>query len=387
VADCTLACGPDIRYASGMSSPRRPSSGVSVILLTAFCAACSSSSGESEEPSPTLVTVAPSTFGEGVLCGDFPGAWKSYVATLTDVTDPARPFVLASSNPVPCSMPVSFSWVIPGNKYVAEIDGYEQGNLVSFGGVSSGSRHVVDPATGQDVKPRWQTACGKETEAGQGEPTTAFLQSNVVVGDCAPLVDSQPGSTKTGITLDLSSTLGSLSCGEGDGQVNRFSVWTEQSPLPTEAACGTVLSFAPVEAGKNYRFRVEAFEAGASAARWATWCEVRAQDGVVLPAMCDPLSSQGALRVDIASILTAAGRSCSDQDIVSYRAVVVGSALTTGDKKCSSPAVFPGLEPSSYQVLVDAFDASGQERVNAFCEGTVEVGLTVDASCQVKVAQ
>jgi hypothetical protein len=49
--------------------------------------------------------------------------------------------------------------------------------------------------------------------------------------------------------------------------------------------------------------------------------------------------------------------------------------------------VFSGLEPSSYQVLVDAFDASGQERVNAFCEGTVQVGLTVDASCQVKVVQ
>jgi hypothetical protein len=368
-----------------MSCPWRPSSGVSVLLLTAFCAACSSSSGESVEPSPTLVTVAPSTFGQGVLCGDFPGAWKSYVATLTDVTDPARPFVLASSNPVPCSMPVSFSWVVPGNKYVAEIDGYEQSNLVSYGGMSSGSRHVVDPATGQDVKPRWQTVCGKETEAAEGEPTMAFLQSNVVVRDCAPLVDLQPGTTKTGLTLDLSSTLGSLSCGENPGQVASFTVWKDAQSFP--GACGEVLSFAPVEAGKNYRFRVEAFEAGSSVARWAAWCEVRAQAGVVLPATCDPLSSQGALRVDIASILTAANHACSDQDIVSYRAVVVGSALTTGDKSCSSPAVFSGLEPSTYQVLVDAFDASGQERVNAFCEGTVRAGLTVDASCQVKVVQ
>ena len=381
-----LACGSDIRYASGMSSSWRPSSRVSVLLLTAFCAACSSSSGESVEPSPTLVTVAPSTFGQGVLCGDFPGAWKSYVATLTDVTDPARPFVLASSNPVPCSMPVSFSWVIPGNKYVAEIDGYEQSNLVSYGGVSSGSRHMVDLATGQDVKPRWQTVCGKETEGAESEPTTAFLQSNVVVRDCSPLVDLQPGTTKTGITLDLSSTLGSLSCGEDAGQVGSFSVWTEEMSF-SDVACDEVLSFAPVEGGKTYRFRVEAFEGGSSAARWATWCEVRAQAGVVLPAMCDPLSSQGALRVDIASILTAANHVCSDQDIVSYRAVVVGGALTTGDKSCSAPAVFSGLEPSSYQVLVDAFDASGQERVNAFCEGTVQVGLTVDASCQVKVVQ
>ncbi len=368
-----------------MSSPWRPSSGVSVTLLTALLAACSSSSGESEEPSPTLVTVAPSTFGQGVLCGDFPGAWKSYVATLTDVTDPARPFVLASSNPVPCSMPVSFSWVIPGNKYVAEIDGYEQGNLVSYGGVSSGSRHVVDPATGKDVKPRWQTACGRETEAGQ-EPTIAFLQSNVVVRDCAPLVDLQPGGTKTGITLDVSSTLGSLTCGT-EGQVDRFEVWTEQSPLSTPADCDSVLSFAPVEPGKNYRFRVDAFEAGASIAKWAAWCEVRAQEGVVLPALCDPLSSQGALRVDVASVLNSAGHACSEQDIVSYRAVVVGSSLTTGDKSCSSAALFPGLEPATYQVLVDAFDASGQERVNAFCEGTVQVGLTVDAACQVKGAQ
>ena len=330
-------------------------------------------------------------FGQGVVCGDLPGAWKLYVATLTDVTEPDKPFVLASSNPVVCSMPVSFSWVIPGHKYVADVDGYEHGNLVSYGGFSSGSRHVIDPATGAEVKPRWQTSCGKESNEHEQAPTTSYLQTNMVVGACSRLEELEIGTTETGVAIDLSSARGNLSCGDGPGQVARYRV-TPQDPSIgiAEANCDEVLTFAPLTASRAYTFLVEAFEAhgsDVSSPSWATSCEVRTLDGVVMPASCDLLSNQGALRIDIGAILSMVALSCSEDDVVSYRATVVGMTLTTGSRSCSSTSVFSGLQPASYQVLVDAFDSTGQERLNAFCEAVVQVGQTADAVCLARATE
>ena|GEM_PF-683491 len=381
------AAGLDCETSSGSTGARRHLPGVGTIALLALLCACSSSGGNSQVPSPTLVTVSPNTFGKGVLCGDIEGAWRSYVATLTDVTDPDKPFVLASSNPSTCIMPISFSWVIPGHKYVADIDGYEQhhSKLVSYGGVSSGSRHVVEAATGVEIAPRWQASCGRGDGEGDITPTTSFLRSNVMVRDCDPLMELYPGSVETGITVDLSTTRGSLLCGDGPGQVDRLVVTPQDPSLAVvEASCDATLTFAPVAADKNHKFFVEAFEAGSSLPTWATHCERRAIDGVVLSASCDLLSSQGAMRIDIGSILSKLERTCSEQDIVSYTAAVVGTSLSSGIKSCASSTVFTGLAPASYQVLVDAFDSSGLERLNAFCEGVVRVGATVDAVCQVR---
>jgi hypothetical protein len=359
----------------------------SAIALVGLPLACSSSSGESTEPSPTLVTVVPSTFGQGVLCGNFPGAWKTYVATLTDVTDPARPFVLASSNPVACAMPVSFAWVVPGNKYTAEIEGYDRSDLVSWGGPSSGSRHVVDPATGLDVPPRWTSRCGvagAEDDPEVRQPTTAFLQANMVVRDCTPLQEVLPGGNDTALVLDLASTRGNLLCGEEAGQVDRLRVWPEDPSLsPAVADCDQSITFASLQSDKTYRFLVEAFDTGAAVPRWATACEGRTKEGITLPATCDPLSNRGALVVDINAILTAADHACTSEDIVSYRAVVLGKALSTTQKSCLSNTIFSGLEPSSYQVVVDGFDGAGQERVSAFCEGAVKAGVATTVECQV----
>lgn len=359
----------------------------SAIALVGIPLACSSSSGESTEPSPTLVTVAPSTFGQGVLCGDFPGAWRTYVATLTDVTDPAKPFVLASSNPVACAMPVSFAWVVPGNKYTAEIDGYDRGDLVSYGGPSSGSRHMVDPATGEDVPPRWKARCGvagAEDDPEVRQPTTAFLQSNMVVRDCTPLQEVLPGGNDTALVLDLASVRGNLQCGEDPGQVDRLRVRPEAPNLSSAVAdCDQRITFSSLEAERTYRFLVEAFDTGAAVARWATTCEGRTKQGITLPTTCDPLSNRGALVVNIHAILTAADHACSGEDIVSYRAVVLGKALATTQKDCFSNTVFSGLEPSSYQVVVDGFDGEGQERLSAFCEGAVKAGVATTVDCQV----
>ncbi|HQB43062.1 MAG TPA: hypothetical protein PLV85_05625 [Polyangiaceae bacterium] len=370
-----------------MLSARRLSILTAAVWL-ATAPACSSSSGHSEEPSPTLVTVSPYTFGQGVVCGDFPGAWKSYVATLTDVTDPSRPFILASSHPVPCSMPVSFSWVVPGHEYVAEIDGYEQRDLVSFGGESSGSRHVIDPATGLEMSPRWQTTCGKTTEHAEAETTMAYLQRNVVVGDCRPLSEIKPGTSPTSLVLDLSTVRGALVCGQQPGQVSRFRVSPDDPALSAlDADCDEQLTFSPLDPKKRYRFHIEGFESEASSPTWGTWCEGRTEAGVSLPTACDPLVTQGALQVDMPQLLASSPYACSPEDIVSYRALLLGYSLASEKRNCSSPVVFPGLEPTTYQVLIDAFDSSGRERLNAFCEGQVQPGQIVDVHCQIKAAE
>jgi len=216
-------------------------------------------------------------------------------------------------------------------------------------------------------------------------PTTAYLQANVDIGNCAPFESLHPGNTQTGITLDLSSMRGMLACGDDAGQISRYVV-TPQDPSMSEttASCDESLSFAPVEADRTYQFFVQAFEAEVSTARWAASCEARAVAGVVLPASCDMLSTHGALRVDIDTIIESAALSCSADELVSYRAIVVGTTLATNARSCASSALFSGLVPSSYQVLVDAFDATGKERLNAFCEGVVQAGRTCDVDCQVK---
>lgn len=363
------------------------------VAFAATSAACSSSSGESSEPSPTLVTVSPSTFGRSTVCGDFPGAWKSYVATLTDVTDPDKPFVLASSNPVPCQMPVSFAWVVPGHAYVAQIDGYDRDDLTPAGGRSSGSREMRGP-DGSEVEARWRSQCGMPAEAESdggvdadaGEtgdqpdlrPTTALLQSNVVMRHCDELEEVSGSGSPTGVTLDLSTVRGDLACGTDPNEIARLHV----IPGPDDAACDAVVEF-DAEPDRLYHYRVEAFEAGASSARWATNCRVRTQPGVVLPASCDPLSERGALQIDVDELLAGAGHTCAPDDVVSYRAALLGTGLVAAPATCASDAEFHALAPAFYQAVAEAFDAGGNRVFAAFCEGSIEPASTTKMTCQV----
>jgi len=386
------------------------------IVLVGLSVACSSSSGSSSEPSPTLVTVAPSTFGQGVVCGEFPGAWKTYVATLTDVTEPAKPITLASSNPVPCTMPVSFAWVIPGHKYTAQIDGYDRSDLESIGVPSSGNPQMVDRVTREEVEPRWATQCGvaktietdagvttdadteagadADTEAGDAAeaeagtntpgPTTAVLQTNVLVQYCNNLHEDLPSGDDTGILLDLTAVHGDLTCGEQPGDIDRLKVIPEDPSLSLEnGTCDEKFTFAPLEEDRTYRFRVEGFNATGATAKWAATCEGHTKKGITLPASCDTLSDRGALRIDIDALLAAAGKSCKADDVVSYRAVLLGSSLGTSALSCSKDALFNALTPAAYQAAVEGFDAQGEQVVDAFCTGAIVSAATTTMDCQV----
>ncbi|MBI5535018.1 MAG: hypothetical protein HY898_19980 [Deltaproteobacteria bacterium] len=367
---------------------------------------------------PTTVTVTPRVFSGGVPCARVAGAWQTYVATLTDVTDPEHPQVLASSMPVSCSAPVSFYYVMPGHSYVAEIDGYDRSDIVPYGsaaaGSPTGSRHMVDPKTGQDVAPRWTSHCpaslGEDggVDAGAADaddagdaadasddvdsriqpsvPGASVSMTNldIEMQDCSPLREVLP-PLESAVTVDLASVRHELQCGTAGGEIDHFVVTPVGSVHgPKEAQCDGQVSFTPVTAGLTYRFSVDAFEKGAGAPRWATQCTAVAREGLTVPATCDSLTTEGALRIDIATLLKSAGRACGAADIVTYRAVLAGSMNPIEPRSCTVDTSFSPLSAGTWQAVVEALDASEKVQLTAWCEGAVSPAKTTTASCTVQ---
>ena len=111
---------------------------------------------------PELVAVDPVDFLGAVPCT--PGAAQSYVATLLDVTPdandklPDSPFQLPSAPPTKCTQPVTFSFVVLGHRYLAQVDAYNVAPE-QLTPLEPGSRLQLD-SEGRRVNPRWQTLCG-----------------------------------------------------------------------------------------------------------------------------------------------------------------------------------------------------------------------------------
>ena len=105
-----------------------------------------------------------------------PDAARSYVATLYDVTPAADGSVpnpgtpLASSPPTPCLLPVTFSYVVEGHRYLAQVDAYHE-RPKCLTPISAGSRLLSDVA-GARVVPRWTATCGDYPPSPYVEPGT-----------------------------------------------------------------------------------------------------------------------------------------------------------------------------------------------------------------------
>jgi hypothetical protein len=142
---------------------------------------------------PELVAVSPDDFMGTLRCGDGPGRVGSYVATLFDVTTaadggpvPETGFPLPSSPATPCEFPVTFSFVLVGHRYRAEIDAYDRRPQVSSSdtdpthikAVSPGGR-LQEDAAGAGVEPRWRAQCGgyppTDLDAGADSSTDAAV--------------------------------------------------------------------------------------------------------------------------------------------------------------------------------------------------------------------
>jgi hypothetical protein len=260
--------------------------------------ACTSEAGTVIPSTPTLVAVSPADFAGDVPCLDAPGAMRSYVATVFDrgtLDAPSDPFalpsgVLADQNgvyrPAPCERVTGFGFVIPGHRYDAEIDAYDQSDLHALG---AGTRTLVSDATGEYVAPRWTTSCGRQPDlSAAGGPVTAAQYLTRFVRGCAALDEHAP-ATPTGISVSLDDALDGLTCGNADGSISFFTT-TLPGQAPVSAACANSVEFDDLEPGRAYTFDVAAYELGGTAPRWTTSCHRTALFGAIVAAACDPLS-------------------------------------------------------------------------------------------------
>jgi len=123
---------------------------------------------------PELIAVSPEDFLGTQQCGDGAGLVGSYVATLSDVTtasdggaEPETGFPLPSSPPTRCAFPVTFSLVVAGHRYRAQVDAYDRMPRMGDGdldpthiqAVSLGGR-IQQDGTGAHIAPRWTAICG-----------------------------------------------------------------------------------------------------------------------------------------------------------------------------------------------------------------------------------
>jgi hypothetical protein len=168
---------------------------LSLLLLSIGLTACSTSSVTGTGSAPvTALVVDPVEFLGGVACVDAPGAMRLYVATVVDVSPPARAGALRiasqalpSSPPVPCHQQVEFTRIVPGREYVADIEGYDRTDIKPD---VIGSKIMVD-AAGTYVSPRWRTSCGR-THVAEPPSDSGATDAGVVV-DAAPSARPQDG--------------------------------------------------------------------------------------------------------------------------------------------------------------------------------------------------
>ncbi|HTM44163.1 MAG TPA: hypothetical protein VL137_04365 [Polyangiaceae bacterium] len=260
----------------------KPSWFRAVLLLCALGpSACDSGgAGAGQPPPPTLIVVSPDQFAKNVACLPDPGAMRSYVATLFDVTpdyDSAAEPALPSSPPTDCAVDVGFGFVQPGRKYRAEIDAYDRSDLRAL---TPGNRLMQESGSAPPVlvPPRWRASCGNvmmhdtstsadaASDAGVdlsflNGPAEAFLNASVVVKGCTPFVEIQARPTRTSIRVDLSDALGQLECGSGPGQLFDYSVTQLGTTTFTQhALCNNSVLFTTVKENVLYNFSVDAFE-------------------------------------------------------------------------------------------------------------------------------
>jgi hypothetical protein len=360
------------------------------VIAGVICAAgCSSDEvTDSSVERPTLVEVSPAAFLGGLPCSEAPGAVRRYVATLTDVTptDDAgtlRDFVLPSSGPLPCTQPVGFSFVVPGRKYVASIDAYDRSDIQPL---APGSRDVVDFSGKTRVVPRWTAAC--ET------PVTAVASRIQPARGCSALADSAPSGT-TAVRVGLEQWLGDLECGELPGQIARYTaelayVGASLPRTSKTARCGETLSFGDLEPGRPISISILAFEGEALEPSWGTACEATTAPLVTLDASCAPLTTLGAVEIDLPRLLAELEQTCSvGLRVRATLPLPVERVIEVFPPACESPLQIAEIDTAELGtgrdvvVRVEVFAAGGRCAGAADCAARVLPGRSAATTCAV----
>ncbi|MDI1445241.1 hypothetical protein [Polyangium sp. 6x1] len=374
---------------------------VALALASTACDETSDTDTETDTDATATVTsilVEPSLFMGDVPCSAASGAMQSYVATVLDVTDPSAPFPLPSSPPVTCTASVIFRQILVSHVYRVHIDGYDvpAAELTPVGGTSSGSRSMVRraaPAAG-NVTPLWSTFC---------EDVTALQSIRVAPKTCEELA---PLPTETGVLIDPRATLAGTSAIPGlELACTRSTVDPQGNPVvtgdvasfdvrPTDPALAPLVNLpcespapAPytqnIKPDQSYTFRIEARAAAGGPVTWGASCTALAVEGLVVHALCDPLSKDGALDLSLADVLAAAGTSCAKENVATYDALLGAPGNLEADAvACGKPIRFAPLEPASYaQIKLVGRDAAGAAVVTASCIAEIAPGAVSTATC------
>ena len=358
-------------------------------LLPLLLFGCGTSPAGTGIDLPTVVAVSPEDFRGSVPCTNAPGAMRAFVATLTDLGTSEEPvsFSLPSSvvrtpelggrfGPVPCEQAAGFSFVVPGHRYSAEVEAYDRTDLVALG---PGSRILVDPASGNYVPPRWTTSCGTDPGTlGRGPVTAALFRTRYVQG-CGALTEAY--SSETALRVVTSAAQGSVECGEGPGNIERFEATLVETGATQTVPCGEDVVFGSLEGGIAYNVELFGFAKGELFPTWGTTCFRTAQPGAIVDAGCATVLASGSMEVETSSVIAALGETCGPNGIVT----VSGDILVTGNPKsvpCGAAIRFTGLEPKSYGVRVRTKRADGSAGPTAICDAVVAPGVARRASCQ-----
>jgi hypothetical protein len=278
--------------------------------LLASCAAATDTTATTSVV-PTSLTVDPSTFLGDVVCSKLPGALKSYVATLTEITKTGTKLDLASSSPTPCSQAVSFRYVLDGHQYTVSVHGYDvlATDLVPCGGQESGSPIMLlasaapggacaaELTTGAvPVAPRWQTACG--------DVASSPITDGNVVARCTHPFEDVPGNGTTAIVVDPRTSLGPLVCANQDGQAQPTGTITLFDIKPEDANLNGYLGLAcddtaaktyakSLVPGATYTFHIAAHDIAETPGtpKYTAACSAVARQGLTVPAFCGPFTA------------------------------------------------------------------------------------------------
>lgn len=366
---------------------------------------------DTDDGADVALIVRPAEFIGLTPCSAAAGALRSYVATITDVSDPALPFTLPSSLPTPCSLGVRFDNIQAGRSYTLQIDGYEAfaGDIgptgwsidatpqnpndakyeIDYAALRSGSRHMTD-VTGAPVSPRWLGACGEGT--GAQAPTVAADTGTTLVSGCSPLVDTAPGSTETGLEVAPQDALGSLVCAgqaaSGEPSVASFDL-LPQNGLPgllgipcLDAPFVQKYTGASLVPGTIVDFFVDAHAEPGGPVTWGATCSAVVEEGLVVRAGCSALTDRGAMRVDIAAVLEQLGVECSG-DIAAYDAELTAgeTSLAQMGVPCDEDTTFGPLAPGDAAAEVTILAKDGAAIFTLACAASVQAGRTAAADC------
>lgn len=354
---------------------------------------------DDENSTSVALILRPAEFIGDTPCSGAPGAMRSYVATVRDLTNPEVPFTLPSSLPTPCSMGVRFDDIDAGRSYSVQIDGYEglageigptgwfDGGATNYKALRSGTRHMENK-DGTPLVPRWLGSCGEGDEA----PTVAAEIGTTLIRGCTPLVDTAPGTTETAVEVAPQDSLGLLHCA---GEASSGELAVASFDLLPQNGLASVLGVPCLEApfvqpysgaslvpGTAVEFFVDAHAEQGGPVVWGATCSALVQGGLTVRAACTPLSDRGALRIDITAVLALLGVECSG-DIAGYDAALVAGdvSLSQAGVLCTEDVTFGPLPPGDAAAEVTIFTKAGAPIFSLACAAAVEPGRTANAVC------